>query len=132
MSFRVVSIFALLLLNTNAWAGVDCSGSRCLYSGEITKIYLSSGGSILVSLDESYPELINGSNDIGIANVTHGEAVGVQMFVEGDENEKGRALEFAKYFFNTALIAKTSGRKVEVQMRSQSNGYLLVDRIWLK
>lgn len=122
--FAFTSIFAQ--------AGVDCSGSRCQYTGEITKLYLSSGGSILATLDGSYPELISGAAQIGVSGVTQDSAVGVQMFIDGTETEKLKALEFAKYIFNTLLIAKTSGRIVTVQLRSQSNGYMMLDRVWLK
>lgn len=115
-----------------ASAGVDCSGSRCQYTGTITKLYLSSGGSILATLDDAYPELITGAQDIGVSGVTQDSAIGVQMFIEGSEEEKLKALEFSKYIFNTLLIAKTANRTVTVQLRSQSNGYMMLDRVWLK
>lgn len=108
-----VAVF-ILLLSVESMAGASCSGTRCLYAGVITKIYLSAGGSILVYMDKDYSDLVSGALGIGIDGVTHGEAVGVQMFIDGSDDEKEKALEFAKYFFNTALIAKTSGRSVEV------------------
>lgn len=133
MLFRnalVLVVFAFTAIF--AQAGVDCSGSRCQYTGAITKLYLSSGGSILATLDDSYPELISGAAEIGVSGVTQDSAVGVQMFIDGTETEELKALEFAKYIFNTLLVAKTSGRIITVQLRSQSNGYMMLDRVWLK
>jgi hypothetical protein len=129
---NILGLIIFIFLPVAVQASVDCSGSRCQYTGGITQLYLSSGGSILAKLDRRYPELISGAQDIGVSGVTQSSAVGVQMFIDGTETEKLKALEFAKYIFNTLLVAKTSGRKVTMQLRSQSNGYMMLDRVWLK
>jgi hypothetical protein len=123
----IIKILALALLvfcaSLNAAAPVcklDSSGSPyCQYSGKVKRVYINSGGLILIYFDTDLN--LNEANDIGLSP-SYGNATAFQLSDNPD---------FAKLFYSTALSAQATGRSVTVQMRRIKSGYLQFDRIWL-
>jgi hypothetical protein len=94
-------------------------GNYCVYSGVVQSIYVNASNTILLYFDNAVDVSIPQSFGI---NVTRGNAAAIAI---GDNPE------FAKFFYSTALAAQASGRKVTIQMRGVTSGYLKADRIWL-
>ncbi len=91
----------------------------CAYSGKVKKIYINSGGLVLLYFDTPL-------------NLADAEAIG---YSPTNANATVYPLsenpDFAKLFYSTALAAQASGRNIAIQMRGTKDGYLKFDRIWL-
>lgn len=113
----------LAMCAVNAFAGAPTcsanSGGYCSYTGAVEKIYVNSGGLILLYFDTSVTNEETSKAGITISN---GGAAAYLI----DSNP-----DFSSYFYSTALAAQASGREVTIQMRNTQSGYLKFDRIWL-
>ena len=96
------------------------SGGYCQYSGTVKQIYVNNGNRILLYFDT--PLDLSQPANVGISGITRHTAASIII----DENP-----EFAKFFYSSALAAQASGRRIIVQMRGNSSGYLKIDRIWV-
>jgi len=91
----------------------------CQYTGKVNKIYINSGGLILLYFDSPL-------------NLADAEAVGYSpTSATATVYPLSENPDFAKLFYSTALAAQASGRSVTIQMRGTQHGYLKFDRIWL-
>lgn len=91
----------------------------CSYTGTVARIYINSGNLILIYFDE--PVNLSEPSKAGLS-ITETSAAAYKV----NDNP-----EFAKLFYSTALAAQASKRKVTIQMRGTTHGYLKFDRIWL-
>jgi len=96
------------------------SGGYCQYRGTVKQIYVNNGNRILLYFDT--PLDLSQPANVGISGITRHTAASVVI----DDNP-----EFAKFFYSSALAAQASGRRIIVQMRGNSSGYLKIDRIWV-
>tara|TARA_R110001599_G_scaffold249359_1_gene449218 strand:- start:9275 stop:9664 length:390 start_codon:yes stop_codon:yes gene_type:complete len=92
----------------------------CFYEGKVSRLYINSSNLILMYFESPV--------DVSIPaqygwNLNSGAATGLVM---SDSNN-----DFAKTFYSTALAAKLADKKISIQMRNTTSGYLKVDRIWL-
>jgi hypothetical protein len=91
----------------------------CSYVGKVDKVYINSGGLILLYFDT--PLILADAEAVGYSP-TNTKATAYLV----SENP-----DFAKLFYSTALAAQASGRSVTIQMRGTHGSYLKFDRIWL-
>lgn len=91
----------------------------CSYTGTVNRIYINSGNLILIYFDEPISQ--SEPEKAGLS-VTETSAAAYKV----NDNP-----EFAQLFYSTALAAQASKRKVTIQMRGTTHGYLKFDRIWL-
>jgi hypothetical protein len=120
-----ISILAALCIHGEAVAGTtSCTTAAvpyCTYSGKVVQVYVNESNLILLFLDTNFTQAqISG---VGITGVSNLNAV---------SRDAASDPEFTKLLFATMLAAKASDATVNVQMRGVFNGYLEIDRIWLK
>jgi len=115
----------LLLVSSGVFAaaptcGTDSSGNAyCQYTGKVKKIYINSGGGILLYFDTPLDKAV--AESVGFTPTKTNAAY----------NLVSTNPDFAKMFYSTALAAQASKRDVTIQMRGTLSGYLKFDRIWL-
>lgn len=95
------------------------SGGYCQYNGKVSKIYVNSGGIILLYFEN--PTTVAEAQLAGFT-ISATNAAAYQMSTN---------IEFAKMLYATALAAQTSGREISIQMHGVEAGYLKISRIWL-
>jgi len=103
-------------------ASPTCSsayGGYCNYEGKVQKVYINSGGLILIYFNKAID--VSVASEAGFT-ITNGSAAAFTVTKNPD---------FAKMFYSTALAAQASGRNVTIQMTGVNSGYLEFDRIWL-
>ncbi|UTW46450.1 hypothetical protein KFE80_06110 [bacterium SCSIO 12696] len=121
---------ALFILVCCAWqpayAGKPaCSssyGGYCYYDGYVSRIYVNASGLILLY----YDTLFDSEQSADVAGFSISSSGRHAAAVVISENP-----EFAKLFYSTALSAQATKRKISIQMRNTTSGYLKADRIWL-
>lgn len=116
-----ISLFSVVSFSSIA-AKPTCSpnyNGYCSYTGTVARIYINSGNLILIYFDE--PINLSEPSKAGLS-ITEASAAAYKV----NDNP-----EFAKLFYSTALAAQASKRKVTIQMRGITHGYLKFDRIWL-
>jgi len=92
----------------------------CRYVGKVEQVYINNGNAILIYIDT--PLDVNLANSNGLA-ATKSDAI---LLPVNDSNKV-----FSDYFYSTALTALTANKKVMIQMKDVSGGYLVADRIWI-
>ncbi len=120
---KTLCFLCLIFISTSVMAAMpvcrDTHGGFCGYTGKVERIYINSGGKILLYFDTPMP--VENALTAGLT-ITKGSA-GIIVISHNPE--------FAKLFYSTALAAQASKRNVTIQMRDTNSGYLLMDRIWL-
>lgn len=97
----------------------DTTTPYCRYKGEIDKIYINSNGLALVFLNKTFN--IDDAKKFGYV-VTAGNIVAIDL-----NNET----QFSRELFDMATLAFQQDLFVEIHARGTTNGYLVVDRIWV-
>jgi len=98
------------------------SGPYCKYYGKVKNLYINEGNLLLMYFDAAgnisdirshIPEAWSGSVHVAAAYNTADNP------------------DFANKLYSTLLTAQASKRKVSIQMRGVTSGYLKIDRVWL-
>ena len=118
----LIALGSVLFLKCNESIAI-CKPSKtstpyCKFVGKTTQVYLNSGGLGLVFIDGNIDT--KSASDFGYA-ISSGSA-----FAFNIKNSYGRAM------FDMALVARQYNLTIEVHAREVEQGYLLVDRIWVK
>jgi len=95
------------------------SGPYCQYTGQVEKVYVNTGGHILLYFDVLMDSSVPSNVGLNVSNYF------AAIYPLNDFPEFGNLL------YSTMLAAQATGRNVTVQMRKTLHGYLEIDRIWL-
>jgi hypothetical protein len=92
----------------------------CQYDGRVQRAYINAYQQVILYFDT--PINTASATSVGITGVTVSDAAIYNM---------GANPEFGKALFAAMLTAQARGTTVSVQMHSASDGYLVIDRIWV-
>lgn len=92
----------------------------CQYTGKASRVYINSGGEILLYFDTAMPA--GAPSSVGITGVTSFAATIFPMV---------QAPDYAKAMYATLLAAQARGATIEVQMWGTHGGYMKLDRVWI-
>jgi hypothetical protein len=92
----------------------------CQYNGKATRIYINSGGEILLYFDTVMPA--GAPSSAGISGVSNFSATIFPM---------AQSPDYAKAMYATLLAAQARGATIEVQMWGTHGGYMKLDRVWI-
>ena len=98
------------------WSG----GAYCQYNGKVSQVYINAYQEIMLYFDTPVDPAHAAS--VGLAGVTTTHIARYHMAGNPD---------FGKSLFAALLSAQARGASISVQMHSVSNGYLVMDRIWV-
>jgi hypothetical protein len=93
----------------------------CQYVGRVSRLYVNSGGEILLYFDTAMPS--TAASSVGIGGVSNFTATIYRMADNPD---------YAKAMYASLLAAQARGATVEVQMWGTYAGYMKLDRIWVQ
>ena len=122
-----ISVLAALCIHGKAVAGsTSCSTTTsgtpyCSYTGKVVQAYVNDSNLVILYLDTNFTQ--TQLTAVGITGVTNLSSVARQISTDP---------EFSKMLYATMLAAKVSDSTVTVQMKGVYNGYLEIDKIWLK
>jgi len=97
----------------------ETSTPYCRYKGEIDKIYINSNGLALVFLNKKFN--LEDAKEFGYV-VSTGNIVAIDL---------NNQTQFSRELFDMATLALQQDLFVEIHARGTTNGYLVVDRIWV-
>lgn len=98
----------------------EAATAYCRYKGQIDKVYINSNGLALVFLNKDFN--LEDAKKFGYV-VTAGNIVAIDLNSEAP---------FSRELFDMATLAFQQNLFVEIHARGTTNGYLVVDRIWVK
>jgi hypothetical protein len=96
------------------------SSGYCQYDGKVTRAYMNAYNQVILYFDSTFNTSI--ASAVGLNGVNINNAAMYNMQSNPD---------FGKSLFAALLAAQARGATVSVQMSSVSEGYLVMDRIWV-